>query len=274
MQNIHPESFTYYDLRRGRKSPWIDLIFPGWAGDQERLLVLSPHDDDGILGAGYLMLAAMANGAQIYLAIFCDGRFGYSRPEEKDTIVAQRRQETLAAYTALGLQEEHILRFDFPDFSIWPRMGWYQASGDLNAMGRFLPECRKIAPTRLLLPNGYREHLDHEATYRIGAYDGPQAGDAVAADYGRMPPVKSYLQYSVWGDFTPEEALAEGASARVRANRAVQVPLALEETIRAAIWKFQSQSGVLVGLMAARDANRVRDGKGLEVYLDFNPRPP
>ena len=52
------EGFRFYDLRAGRGSRDIDLLFPGWSPGDERVLVLSPHDDDALLGAGYALAAA------------------------------------------------------------------------------------------------------------------------------------------------------------------------------------------------------------------------
>ena len=105
-------------------------------------MVFSPHDDDGILGAGYAILAALANGAQVYVAIFCDGWAGYSTPEESATIVEQRRRETVAAYGALGIPEEHIVRFDYPDLSLWSWLGWHLPGCARGTNARVLPWMR------------------------------------------------------------------------------------------------------------------------------------
>ena len=266
--------FTYYDLRKGLRSYSIELLFPNWQEGEERVMILCPHDDDGLLGAGYAILAALTNGAEVYLAIFCDGWAGYSTPEEAATIVERRREETVAAYGTLGVLEDHILRFDYPDFGLWPWLGWRLPGGQEGTTAKTLPAFRELGITRLLVPNGYREHIDHEATYRIGAYDGPQVGDAILADLGIAGPVCSYLQYAVWGDFSPEDALVTGSSTRLRANRAIAAKLVVEEKIRAAIRKFQSQQQVIAGILDARQRNRVRDGRALEIYLAFDPRPP
>jgi LmbE family N-acetylglucosaminyl deacetylase len=266
--------FTYYDLRRGIKSGNIDTIFPGWLGRDEYILVLSPHDDDGIIGAGYIMLAALAQGAQVSLAVFCNGCFGYSRVEEKGSICSTRHLETAKAYQILGIADEHILRFDYPDFGIWPALGWYLPSGELGTTSRFLPALRAIKPTRLLLPNGYREHQDHEAVYRVGAYDGPQAGDAILAELGQMTPIRSFLQYSVWADFSPEDALVNGVSTDLRANLAVQVSRDIEDKIVESVQAFQSQAKIIENMIRTRSEIRVRAEKGLELYLSLDPRPP
>jgi LmbE family N-acetylglucosaminyl deacetylase len=277
---ITPAAFCYYDLRGGIKSRDISLLFPGWGqgegelSSHEHLAIISPHDDDGVLGAGYLILAALANGARVTLVVVCNGCFGYSHPADKPTIVARRKAETLAAYRLLGLSEDDIIFLDYPDFSAWPNLGWYLPGGQTGAMARFLPAMRLKAPTRLILPNAYREHQDHEAAYRIGAYDGPQIGDAVAVDHGKAEPVRSYLQYSVWADFDPEDALVTGASAKLRANLAIQVDEEVETVIASSIYKFVSQLQVIEALLSQRSARRLRNGRAIELYLALDPRPP
>ncbi len=267
-------AFRYYDLRRRTRSADIGLLFPGWRSGDERVLILCPHDDDGILGAGYALLAAASSGAEVHVAIFCDGWAGYSRPEEAATIVATRRQEAVAAYREMGLGPEQIHRFDYPDFSIWPWIGWHLPGGHEGTTARVLPALRALRPTRLLVPNGYREHVDHEATYRVGAYDGPQVGDAILAQLGFAEPIRSYLQYAVWGDFDPEGALVDGAPPELRANRAVVAGPEIEGRIGRAVAEFVSQGRVIAGVLAARQRNRVQGEHALELYLAFDPRPP
>ena len=115
---------TYYDLRAGTRSRDISLLFPGWKAGDEQVAIVSPHDDDAALGAGYLTLAAQEAGGRVWVLICCDGSGGYSTPEEKDTIVAVRRQETVAAHKELGIPAERIVRLDAPDFSLLSRLGW------------------------------------------------------------------------------------------------------------------------------------------------------
>ncbi len=264
--------FSYFDLRRGIMSDDIDLLFPAWQEGDERLVVLCPHDDDGLLGAGYAILAALANGAQVYIFIFCNGCGGYSTPEEKETIVEVRKKETPVAYAILGIPSENIVRFDYPDFSLVPNIGWMMPWGGEGTAGPHLRALRRLKATRLMIPNGYREHMDHEAAYRIGAYDGPQVGDNILADWGLAPPIRSCLQYAVWGDFSPEDALVTGSELSLRGNRAILAASEVEGTIERGIREFRSQSRVIEGLVEARK-NRRSEDRVIEIYLAFDPRP-
>ncbi len=219
--------FTFYDLRQGYGKRDINVLFPGWRPGQERVMVFSPHDDDGVLGAGYAIAACQAHGGTVYVCIFCDGSAGYSQVEQKDTIVATRREESIRAYGLLGIAEEHLTHLGYPDFSLVSYVGWKLSSGHKGTLQRVVELLRAQRITRLLIPNGYREHSDHEAAYDVGRYDGVQAGDPVGADWGLLTGIKSTLQYAVWSDFSPEDALLYGAhvgkqaDVHIRANRAI-----------------------------------------------------
>ena len=77
------DRFAYYDLERSEAGEDIALLFPGWQPGDERVVVLSPHDDDGLLGAGYAVQAAEANEGAAYLLILCDGSAGYSTTSQR-----------------------------------------------------------------------------------------------------------------------------------------------------------------------------------------------
>ena len=265
-------SFVYYDLDKGIRSTDISLIFDDWSGEDERIAVLSPHDDDALLGAGYLLLAAMSEGCEPYVLIFCDGRGGYSSIDEKDKIVSIRRGESANAYERLGIKRENIIRFDYPDFSLKPNIGWILPDGREGTTVRTIKTLREIKPTRLLIPNEYREHMDHEALSYIGSYDGPQVGDAILVDVARPSKIKGFLKYSVWGDFSPEDALMSGRDPALRGNVAIKAEREVEEKIIQALKEFRSQEKIIDQLVKKR-SERIVNGGYIEVYLKFNPRP-
>ncbi|HHV61284.1 MAG TPA: PIG-L family deacetylase [Firmicutes bacterium] len=264
--------FRYYDLRRATQSDNIDLLFPGWEKGKERVAIFSPHDDDAILGAGYLIQAVAESGGEPFVFIFCNGNGGYSVPEDKDVIVEKRRAETRAAYTEFGLGNGNIIRFEYPDYSVLPNIGWMMPWGADGSFTKTLKNLRNLGITRLVIPNRYREHIDHESVGRIGAFDGPQVGDEIMVDWGRPVRIKSFLEYAVWGDFSPEDALVSGSSVSIRANRAIKAPQAAEEKVAAALSEFRSQQRIIKGLLEARKERQCGDGF-IELYIDFDPRP-
>jgi LmbE family N-acetylglucosaminyl deacetylase len=238
------------------------------------VVAFSAHDDDALIGAGHLLLAAQANGGQVSLLIFCNGCAGYSVPEQRETIVAIRRRETIAAYGLLGISAPAITRLDYPDFSVLHHVGWQLPAGGEGTFSATLPYLRRLRATRLLVPNGYREHIDHSAVSDVGAFDGPQVGDAVIAEWGTAPPLRTVLEYATWGDFSPEDALVHGAPSSLRANRALAAPPEAESLIFAALRQYESQQQIIGDLTDQRQGRRLPGGRVLELYHWFNPRPP
>jgi len=264
--------FTYCDINTKTFTDDINLLFPGF-GKNEVLAVMSPHDDDAIIGAGYAILAAQKAGAEVYVVIFCRGDAGYSSVEEKDTIELIRRKETVECYSRLGIPEDHILRMNYPDFSAISHWGWTLATGDEGDMPRLLRFLREKKVTRVMIPNHYHEHIDHLAAHLMSSFDVPQAGDACLVDYGDPHPVVSTLEYSVWADLDPEDALIYGRSSDLRANRILMVSPAVEERIDYAIEAYISQEKIIEGLVASRKERQTHDGRFIEVYLTVDCRP-
>ena len=269
---ISASNFSFYDLNRKVKSRDPNLIFEGWQPENERIAILSPHDDDALLGAGYLLLYTLSAGAQAHIVIFCNGCGGYSRPDQKDEIVEIRKAESLNAYQKLGLNEANIARFDYPDFSLRGFIGLFLPKNEEGTTLRTLYALRKIKPTRMIIPNEYREHLDHEAASCIGAYDGPQVGDPVLVDIGEPFRIRSYLKYSIWGDFSPEDSLVNNRPVNLRGNIAIVADEEVEKRIQASVMEFKSQKEIIRGLVKEREERKVK-GRYLELYLKFDPRP-
>lgn len=264
--------FVYYDLLRGVKSNDISLIFDGWGDEAERIAILSPHDDDALLGAGYLILAAIEAGGEPFIIIYCDGRGGYSSVDLKERIVSIRRRESLNAYGRLGVKEENIIHLNYPDFSLRSYIGWILPNGFEGTTCKTIRLLRQIKPTRLLIPNEYKEHMDHEALSYIGSYDGPQIGDPVVVDLGSPSTIKSYLKYCVWGDFSPEDALITGRSLSLRGNVAIKVRKEIEEEVIKALKEFKSQREIIKSILEKRK-DRLLNQCYIEIYQKFDPRP-
>lgn len=170
------------------------------------------------------------------------------------------------------MREDNILRFNYPDFSLRSYVGRRLPSGNEGTTAVAIRALREIRPTRLLVPNEYREQTDHEALSYIGSYDGPQVGDAVLADLGRKSRITEFLKYSVWGDFSPEDAFLPGRDPAIRGNIAVEVGPEVEGKIVQALREFKSQEKIVDHLVRKRSERVINNGY-IEVYLKFNPRP-
>lgn len=264
--------FTYCDVNTRQVSQNIDLLFPGFGAD-EVLTVMSPHDDDAVIGAGYAMLAARQAGAEVYVMIFCRGDAGYSTVEEKATIEEVRCRETDECYARLGIPADHIIRLNYPDFSAIGNWGWEKANGEPGDMPTILRFLREKKVTRVMIPNHYHEHIDHMAAYLMSSFDVPQAGDMALVDHGTPHAVRSTLQYSVWADFDPEDAMVCGRPSDLRANRILLAGEAVEQKIDDAITAYASQEQIIKNLVLSRRERRTPSGDYVEPYIAFDCRP-
>ncbi|MBR4890562.1 MAG: PIG-L family deacetylase [Clostridia bacterium] len=265
-------SYKYYNIDKKTVSEDINDLFPEF-GKDEVLAVMSPHDDDAVIGAGYAMMAAKEAGADVYVVIFCRGDAGYSTIEEKATIEKVREEETYDCYERMGIPRDHILRLDFPDFSAIGNIGWEKADGRPGDMPRLLRFLRDNKVTRVMVPNHHREHIDHVAAHVMSTFNVPQAGDSALVDNGTPHAVKSVLEYSVWADLAPDDALVNGRPSNLRANRILAVSEDVEAKIADAVSAYVSQIEIIKGLVAARKERRTSSNNYVEVYLTLDCRP-
>jgi LmbE family N-acetylglucosaminyl deacetylase len=85
----------------------------------ERVLVIAPHTDDEVLGAGGAIQRHLAAGARVVVVILTNGDGQYRRlfPSSKASISLgyARQQESLAALGHLGLPRENVIFLGYPD---------------------------------------------------------------------------------------------------------------------------------------------------------------
>jgi LmbE family N-acetylglucosaminyl deacetylase len=254
----------FIDFGLPRRSRDLALIFPGWTPG-ERVGFFSPHDDDVLLGAGYLLRAVSAAGGVPSVFVFCRGDAGYSKAEDRDGIVERRRAEALAAYAALGVEGDRIRFFETPDFALMGSLDRKPAAAGC-LFDELIRTSRRERITRIVVSSGHLEHWDHTAAFFFGVYTMPQAGDPILADLGPPSEVRSYLAYSVWADFAP----AAESGAALRADCGILAPPVEEQAVRQAIAAFGSQGSILEKTIA-RDRDKRRFGSA---YLELYQRTP
>jgi LmbE family N-acetylglucosaminyl deacetylase len=256
----------FIDFKRQQKKDRIDLLFPGWKKG-ERVAFFSPHDDDAVLGAGYLILATLRSGGTPTVLVFCRGDAGYSTPAEKKDVVKRRKEEAVSAYGKLGVRKEHIHFSNIPDFSLMGHLDrrppWRRGVFDMTVA--FL---RREAVSRLVFSSGHLEHWDHTAVFNAGVYTAPQAQDPILADLGPPHLIRTYLTYSVWGDFEP----ADDAQATPADLGTLAAP-ADERLVIVAIKEFSSQARIIRNIVAHR-RRRKTGGGYLELYKSVKIRRP
>lgn len=165
-----------------------------------RLLIIAPHPDDETLGAGGVIQAAVAAGAEVHVVVVTNGdgqwaaplalhgRFR-ARPEDYIALGVKRQAETLAALAAFGLSASEVNFLGFPDGDLqrlwqddWtsacpftarltrtsssPYVTTYDPQAQycgrdvLNALTTIVTQ---FAPDVVVLPHPQDEHPDHRA---------------------------------------------------------------------------------------------------------------
>jgi LmbE family N-acetylglucosaminyl deacetylase len=142
---------TWFDGNRLAELPSLRERRP------RRLVVVSPHPDDEILGAGGLLQQAAHDGVDIVLVAVTDGEAshpGVSTPQ--DNLATRRVEERRMALDRLGCASAHVQRLCLPD-------------GSLAERGRHLTDrlIRLLEPDDLCVaPWRSDGHPDHDATGR------------------------------------------------------------------------------------------------------------
>ncbi|MGV7197138.1 PIG-L deacetylase family protein [Xanthomonas axonopodis] len=214
-------------------------------GSAARLVVVSPHPDDEVLGCGGLLAMAAADGMDIVIVSVTDGEAAY--PGEAawppPRLAAARRQELHEALACLGIDPANVVRIEVGD-------GQVQAHGDVLAARL----AALIRPTDAVFVTYAGDgHPDHEAC--------ADAAISVAAACGAR-----LVQYPVWAWHWDDP---ENSTMLASATR-----LVLTDTARAAkataLAAFKTQTGEVVPRLAEPilpDWALARFQRDFEVYI-------
>jgi LmbE family N-acetylglucosaminyl deacetylase len=121
-----------------------------------RILSLSPHPDDDVLGCGGALYLQKLKGAEVVSVCFTDGRKGAKGSYSEDAMADVRKEEAKRAAKVLGISEMCFL--GERDHELVPRPEVISAlSGIIDG----------FAPTSIFLPSIIDGHSDHLATNSI-----------------------------------------------------------------------------------------------------------
>jgi LmbE family N-acetylglucosaminyl deacetylase len=167
-----------------------------------RLLVVSPHPDDGVLGAGGLVSRVVSAGGTVRVVQMTSGdafsegvkkidRTERPTPEDYRKYGRRREHETIASMATLGVPASHVTFLGFPDDGLCLLASAYTATefespytqrtspprgerlmGNVEYRGgdvvRELQEIvAQFKPTIVVLPAASDEHPDHCSTHRF-----------------------------------------------------------------------------------------------------------
>ena len=196
------------------------------------IVVISPHDDDGIIGCAGILSDLSQKNARTYVLIMTDGSLGYSSVQEKSTIKETRRREAESAYKLVGAKPFFL---DFADMNLKPYASWEMANGKDGAYKKVLKILREVRPKTVFIPNPLDWHPDHQASFDIGLSISNLAAVPAVADFGEPIDLGSIFCYKVWDE------LAKVTHTHKLSQQA-------QKTKASAISEFGSQRNILKGV--------------------------
>ncbi|MBI5966833.1 MAG: PIG-L family deacetylase [Deltaproteobacteria bacterium] len=157
-------------------------------GRRGNILVIAPHPDDDVLGAGGTMAAASAEGKGVFSVYITDGR-GSPRKDKNisdDEMATRRQKEALSALQAVGAVGGFFLK-----------RGREELEGEMGQKtGKELREIFQfIQPEEIFLSGPYERHITHQRCTRLSI-------EALRAVAGLKT---TLLAYSLWGSFWGEK---------------------------------------------------------------------
>ena len=150
----------------------IAELLDEWRGPAERWLFVSPHDDDIVLGGGLVFQAGIAEGREVHAAVVTDGRMGYCRIEQRDSITTIRCEEAKKSFAVLGLPDERLCFLGYPDGQLSAWSGAFVRNGEsghseerCGIQMAFTRLLRQVQPTRVFVPTSADLHPDHRIVH-------------------------------------------------------------------------------------------------------------
>jgi len=122
-------------------------------------LILAPHQDDETLGCGGTILLKRDAGTRVNVAFMTDGSTSHRQFMAAAELCRRRRAEAIEACEVLGVKQDDLRFFDFPD----GKLGHHHDAAVPMVVASIDP-CR---PLEIFVPYQHDVTSDHEATFRI-----------------------------------------------------------------------------------------------------------
>jgi LmbE family N-acetylglucosaminyl deacetylase len=119
----------------------------------KKMLVLSPHTDDGELGAGAFINKVLRLGADVKYVAFSDCQESLPEGMESDTL----RKECYAAMKSFGINDNNI--------NILNYKVRYFPSNRQDILEELIKIKKEYNPDTVLVPSSYDIHQDHKVIY-------------------------------------------------------------------------------------------------------------
>lgn len=176
--------------------PDNEIVRPSDAGT---VLVVSPHDDDGVVGCG----GFIANlPVPPVVVIASDGRLGYHSLEEREGFAGRREREAVSAYGRLHVPPDRIKFLRYPDMSVRNYQSWETRDGRPGAYQELFRVIREFRPSTVFLPSELDFHPDHKVIAEAGLVACVQARETLMPEFGPPVAIERVYAYQVWEPLT------------------------------------------------------------------------
>ncbi|MCL1551663.1 PIG-L deacetylase family protein [Xanthomonas nasturtii] len=214
-------------------------------GSARRVVVVSPHPDDEVLGCGGLLAMTIESGTEVLIVSVTDGEAAYPHEDAWPPLrlAAARREELRHALSCLGVDPDNLVRLDAGDGQV--RAGATALGDRLAAL---------LEPTDAVLVTYARDgHPDHEAC-------------ADAAVTAAASCAAQLIQFPVWAWHWDDP---DNSQMLASATRLALAPAAHAAKMQA-ISAFKTQTGHVTPALRAPilpDWALARFRRDFEVYL-------
>lgn len=185
--------YIYRNIIPARIGQFLDL-FPYLRAlevhgfEEKRVLVLSPHPDDDIIGCGGTLYRYHLKGAEITVVYITDGRKGNNRYRE-DELASIRREEAKRAAGIIGVDKLIFLDNRDSELTHTPK--------SIREVSEILGDIR---PEAVFLPFFTDNHPDHVATSHIFFLASKTFASVMCYLYGVWTPLPTH---NISSDITP-----------------------------------------------------------------------
>lgn len=150
-----------------------------------KVLIFCSHPDDEVIGIGGTLCKLAIAGAAMRMVIFSDGAEGYTKLDEKNTIITTRVEETRNVCKILGIQEYFNLHQ--LDWSLSVNNDLYRA---------VIHHIRQFQPN-IIFTHGRADYNDHIAVHDAVTEGWFHAGIPCALSEGDVWPMAPLYEFEV-----------------------------------------------------------------------------
>lgn len=148
-------------------------------------VVFAPHQDDETLGCGGTIAQKRNAGVPVWIVFLTDGSKSHRGLVSADDLRAMRMQEARDAGQVLGVPQENIRFFEFPNGGL--KNVRPQAQEKAAAL------LRDIQPAEIYIPSAWDFHYEHRITNEI-----IQGALAMLRGGSGLPHAVQVFEYPVW----------------------------------------------------------------------------